>query len=715
MRTWINNLPIQKKLWLFNLLTSLISGVCAALLLILIVWQVEYAKAEHEGGIKAAILAENALPALLFRDVNTAQEVLAGLGRDAQILGARIVEPDGSTFAAFVPKRATRSGMQASTNHFRVSVAMESGGKHLAMLEIESDRSYVVEQILIYTGAVALSTVMVLLIGSFVAVRLQKAITGPLSALATLMKDVSAGGDLSQRATIGNRDELGELSQSFNRMIGQIEQRNSALGVELAERRRAEKRFEHLAHHDQVTGLPNRHFFRKRTTDLLRGGACKEGSMALLFVDLDNFKYVNDTFGHDCGDQLLVLVAGRLSAAVRPHDMVVRFGGDEFVILLESAGDPAQAQYRAEELLEVISRPYRLAGRDFFVTCSIGLAIAPEHAGNFDDLLQKADAAMYVAKANGKNGLRLWEPAISIESSRRFGLDADLRQALERGELALHYQPIVSLASGRVAGMEALMRWRHPVHGFVAPAEFIPITEDNGQILVLGEWALHTAFKQAALWNERFGPLFVAVNVSGRQFREPGFVALVESIASASGLARNMCELEVTESVVMGHGAEVVGILDELSGHGFSLTLDDFGTGYSSLSYLKRFALDKLKIDRSFVMDLPQDVENMAITEAIVGLAKTLSMRVVAEGIENAAQAAMLCQIGCQYGQGYYFSKPLTVERMTAFITENHAAAALQVVQAQSLAVSAARVEQVEQARDGRDQRARADHQGEHQ
>ena len=424
MRTWLNtdDFPIQKKLWLFNLQTALISGIVSALLLTLIAWRVEYGNAAHEAGIKAAILAENALPALLFRDAKAAREVLAGLARDGQILGARIVEPDGSVFAAFAPRRGAGATASASANQFRVSAPMESGGRQLAMLEIDSDGGQVIAQILIDVGAVALSTVLTLLIGSFVTVRLQKAITRPLSMLAAMMKDVSEGGDLAQRAPPGNRDELGALSESFNRMIGQIEQRNSALGVELAERRLAEKRLEHLAHHDQVTGLPNRHYFRKRTSDLMRGRTRKDSAMALLFVDLDNFKYVNDTFGHDCGDQLLVLVADRLSASVRTQDMVVRFGGDEFVILLESVGDLAQAQYRAGELLAVVSQPYRLAGHDFSVTCSIGLAVTPDHAGNFDDLLQKADAAMYVAKAGGKNGLRLWEPSISHESSRIFGL-----------------------------------------------------------------------------------------------------------------------------------------------------------------------------------------------------------------------------------------------------------------------------------------------------
>ncbi|NMG77377.1 putative bifunctional diguanylate cyclase/phosphodiesterase [Aromatoleum diolicum] len=671
MRAWLNDLPIPVKLWIFNVLTALIAGVVSAVLLILIVWRVEYGEAQRDAEIKAAIIAENALPALQFRDNRTADEILAGLARDGAVLDARIVEANGQVFARFTPP--DDSGQRdVSEDTLQVAVPMSAGGERLATLEVISDTTTVSDQIVTYIAALGLATAVALIVGSFIVVRLQRAITDPLAELTHLMGEVSGSRDLSRRARVPNRDELGQLSDSFNRMIDQIDQRNTALGLELAERLRAEERLEHLAHHDPVTGLPNRHFFRKRTGDLTRGKALAEGSMALLFVDLDNFKYINDTFGHDCGDQLLVAVAERLLACVRAHDMVVRFGGDEFVVLLDRIGDSAQAQRLGEKLLETIVRPFDLADACFYVTCSIGVAVAPEHAANFDELLRKSDAAMYVAKAAGKNAVRLWEPSISDESSARFMLELDLRKALAHGELAMHYQPIVALDTGRIAGMEALMRWHHPTRGFVSPAEFIPIAEDTGLILELGEWAMREAFSQAAQWNARFGPLFVAVNVSGRQFRDREFASKAESIARASGLARDMSELEVTESIIMGHTEEAVHLLEDLSARGFALALDDFGTGYSSLSYLKRFPLDKLKIDRSFVKDLPDDLEDAAIAEAIVGLARTLSMRVVAEGIETEAQAQVLRELGCQYGQGYFFSKPLAAELMAAFIAENH-------------------------------------------
>ena len=671
MHAWLDKLPIHKKLLCFNMLTALVAGVLSALLLIGVIWHIEHASAEAGASVQAAIIAENALPALQFRDPKTAAEILAGLGRDHEILEARIVEPNGAVFARFMPLDADSTRRRAQDHLIRVAVPMQVGAERLATLELTHDTAQVVSQIKTYVGTVCLATLVALLVGSLLVARLQRAITNPLSDLTRLMTEVSCGGDLSRRSAVPGHDELSQLSDSFNRIIEQIETRNAALGKELAERLRAEKRLEHLAHHDQVTGLPNRHFFRQRTADLMRGKALATGTMALLFVDLDNFKYINDTFGHDCGDQLLVAVADRLSGAVRAHDMVVRFGGDEFIVLLDRIGDTQQAVRLSQKLLAAITQPFWLAEREFFITCSIGVALAPDHANDFDELLQKADAAMYAAKNAGKNGSRLWEPSISNDSSSRFALESDLRQALAHNELEMHYQPVVLLASGRIVGMEALMRWRHPVRGFISPVEFIPVAEDTGLILELGEWAMRTAFGQAAQWNTRFGPLFVAVNVSGRQFRERDFAFKADAIAKASNLPRGMCELEVTESVIMGQTGEAVRLLEDLSGRGFSLSLDDFGTGYSSLSYLKRFPLNKLKIDRSFVKDLPDDSEDAAIAEAIIGLARTLTMRVVAEGIETNAQARMLHGLGCQYGQGYYFSKPLPIAQMDAFIAEN--------------------------------------------
>lgn len=669
MHAWLDALPIPKKLWLFNILTAAVAGMISALLLIFVVWYIEAEHAEREATLKATILAQNALPALQFRDTRTAEDILGGLAPDPEVLSARIREQDGTIFASYTPRP---DATVLAGNRLRVSVPIGQGQDAMGELELVADMTALREKLATYIGAVMLSSVLALLIGGILIARLQRAITHPLTELTRVMHEVSAGHDFSRRAVIASHDELGQLSDSFNRMIEQVEQSNAALSLELAERRRTEERLEHLAHHDPVTGLPNRHFFRKRAGDLARGQAFSAGSVALLFIDLDNFKYINDTFGHDCGDQLLVGVAERLQASVRAHDMVVRFGGDEFIVLLDRIGDTAQALRLAQKILNTILQPFDIGSATFHVTCSIGAALAPEHAGTFDELLRKSDAAMYAAKSAGKNNVQLWDPAISEDSSTRFILESDLRLALARGELSMHYQPVIELQTGRIAGMEALMRWHHAQRGFVSPAEFIPIAEDTGLIDELGLWAMQEAFTQGARWSAQFGALFVAVNVSGRQLRNGDFPVRAEAIACKCGLPPEMRELEVTESIIMAQ-RDAVQLLESLSERGFGLALDDFGTGYSSLAYLKRFPLDKLKIDRSFVKDLPADRDDAAIAEAIVGLARTLAMRTVAEGIETAAQAEMLRELGCDLGQGYYFAKPMPAAQMEAFIADNRA------------------------------------------
>jgi diguanylate cyclase (GGDEF)-like protein len=674
LRAWLNNLPVRRKLWLFNLLTAIVAGLFAAALLLVVVWNAEYRFAISEAENKASIMAENALPALQFRDTGTAETVLRGLRQDEEVLDARIIENGGQLFARY--SRPEFDKDPSPEGRIVVRVPMRTENEVLGTVELTHGMEQVIQEMLIYTSALAIATLASLLVGSYVVVRLQRAITDPLTHLTEAMAEISSGENFSRRAVVASRDELGQLNDSFNRMIEQIESRNDALNHELAERIRAEKELEHLAHHDQVTGLPNRHFFRKRTRDLLKGGALDRDSIALLFVDLDNFKYINDTFGHDQGDQMLVAVAEILSKSVRAHDMVVRFGGDEFVLLLDRIGNVETAERLGRKILEAVTQPMHLNGHEFVVTCSIGIAVAPLHASDFDELLQKADVAMYAAKTSGKNAIRIWDPAITSASSKRFTIESELRVALTRNEIELYYQPIVTLESGRIAGLEALMRWKHPTRGMVSPAEFIPVAEETGQITELGAWAMRTAFAQAAQWNKTFGRLFMAVNVSGRQFRAENFVETADAIARESGLARELCELEVTESVLMTHTANAIATLQGLADRGFTLALDDFGTGYSSMAYLKRFPLDKLKIDRSFVSELPDDLEDRAISQAIIGLAQNMSMRVLAEGIETRAQADLLCQMQCQYGQGFHFSRPLPADQLARFIAENLAAQA---------------------------------------
>ncbi|HEY5762684.1 MAG TPA: EAL domain-containing protein [Rhodocyclaceae bacterium] len=664
MRDWLFNLPIGKKLWLFNLLTAMIAGVFAVALLIFVVWRIEYASAERESRIKAAIVAENALPALQFGDAMTAAEILGGLERDESVIDAFIIDAQGTPFAGFRSDRTTSAVL--GIEPIRVSLPIMSGNELLGTIEINNDPSEVHRQILSYVAAVAIATMVALLLGTFVVIRLQRTITSPLAQLTELMRAAAQSNEYSQRILLPRHDEIGEMSQSFNRMIDVIKQRERALNVELGERRRAEQQLEHLAHHDPVTGLPNRHYFRRRAAEV--GADAGPSSVAVLFIDIDNFKYVNDTFGHDLGDKLLVTVAERLVRSVRANDAVVRFGGDEFVVLLDQSGGPEQAMKLGEKIGKAITERMSIDGNDFFVTCSIGVAVAPEHGVVLDELLTRADVAMYVAKAAGKNGVRLWEADATAATSARFSIENALRQALANNELEMYYQPIVSLDGVRIVGSEALMRWRNPALGFVSPAEFIPVAEECGLIGAMGDWAMRTAFAQNAEWNRRFAPMNVSVNVSGRQFNDPAFAQRAAQIAADCGLPSGRCELELTESILMSHIGEASRVLHELSDAGFSIALDDFGTGYSSLAYLKRLPIDKLKIDRSFVSDLPESAEALAIAEAIVAMSTALRLSVIAEGIETAQQRDALAGMRCRLGQGYLFSRPLPPEQFAELL-----------------------------------------------
>ena len=674
MRQWLESLRIPKKLWLFHLVTALTSGLVAAGIMLLTVWHIARGNAEADAGVKAAIIADNILPSLQFRDPEVAAEILKGLSRDSNVLDARVIEADGSVFAEFVPENAGSRLRQSGSNVIHTSVPLLDERINVGRVELVTGLDNVYRETGFYTLAIAVAMLVSLLVGSGLMMLLQRSITIPLTRLTQLMKRVSERNDYTQRTEVSTSDELGELGLSFNHMLEQIQERDTALGHELNERLRAEEQLAHLAHHDPVTGLPNRHYFRKCTQELERAPITSGNHPALLFIDLDNFKYVNDTFGHDCGDQLLTVVAERLQSAVRSNDEVVRFGGDEFVVLLQNIRESAIAMQLAEKIRMVLTQPLMLNSKEFVVTCSIGVAVAPIHGRTADELLQNADAAMYHAKTGGKNGVKLWETAMSSQSTLRFSMESDLRHAIERNELEVHYQPIVELANRRIVGMEALLRWKHPELGFISPVEFIPVAEDSGLILGIGEWVMQIAFHQVAEWSRQFGPLFIAVNVSARQFRSADFVTRTRELAVISGLAAEQIELELTESMVMGHTGEAVRIMQELVDSGFGLSLDDFGTGYSSLSYLKRFPLDKLKIDRSFVSDLPDDPESVAIAKAIVGLAATLDMRVVAEGIETPEQADLLLGQECRYGQGYFFSRPLPADRLPAFILSNRAA-----------------------------------------
>ncbi len=427
-------------------------------------------------------------------------------------------------------------------------------------------------------------------------------------------------------------------------------------------RKAAEEQIQHMAHYDPLTGLPNRTLLTDRANQAFRRAVQTGESVALLFIDLDHFKYVNETLGHQVGDELLIEITKRLRNELRVQDTISRPGGDEFIVLLPSTTANG-AVHVAENLLKLIPQPFTVGDYELVVTPSIGIAIYPADGDNLSTLSKCADIAMYRSKQSGRNTYQFFAPEMQRRSNRYILLENALRHALARNELYLQYQPQVSLGTGEIVGVEALLRWHHSKLGMISPGEFIPIAEESGMILPIGEWVLRTAVRQMKSWiDEGLRPIVVAVNLSAIQFKRGSIPQLVEQVLRDEGLAPEWLELELTESVAMSDPEKAISIMDELHRLGVRISIDDFGTGYSSLAYLKRFQIDKLKIDQSFVRDLVTDSDNEAIVDAVISLAKSMNLRTIAEGVEDDLQLRMLRNKDCEEMQGFYFSKPLNAD-----------------------------------------------------
>ena len=442
---------------------------------------------------------------------------------------------------------------------------------------------------------------------------------------------------------------------------------------DVTERKELENQLRHQAFHDPLTELPNRALFLDRLTHALRVAERRSRELAVLFIDLDRFKIVNDSLGHAVGDALLVAAGNRILDAVGPGDTVARFGGDEFVILLEDVASREEANEAARRVLHSFSEPLQFEGHATVVTASVGVAVAADPAIGPRELIRRADVALFRAKEEGRGRVVVFDDAVDASSIRRFELESALREAVERDQLRLYYQPEFDLHTGRVVGFEALVRWEHPSRGLLQPGDFIPMAEETGTILLIGQWVLTEACRQARGWRDRFpalGAFTVSVNLSAKEFLEPEVVWRVASVLRDTGLAASMLRIEVTESILLGDTPAAQKLFHELKALGVEIAIDDFGTGYSSLNYLRRLPANVLKVDRSFVTDVDRDQRQASIVRAVVDVARALDMTVVAEGIERAEQAEILAEIGCSTAQGYYFAEPLAADALESWLRE---------------------------------------------
>ncbi|MFD2230461.1 putative bifunctional diguanylate cyclase/phosphodiesterase [Alkalimarinus sediminis] len=441
-------------------------------------------------------------------------------------------------------------------------------------------------------------------------------------------------------------------------------------GIDITELKETNSAMEQLALFDVLTGLANRRLFIDRMGQSIAASQRRNTIAALLFLDLDQFKRINDTLGHDAGDELLLIVAERLKSCVRAQDTVARLGGDEFTILLNDINDVQSITHIANQILKDLKEPIMLGKHEVIISTSIGITLTPNDSQDVDSLMKNADLALYHAKERGRDGYYFFTEELNTKALKLLHIEQELRHALQMDEFSIVYQPQVCLKTGSISSIEALIRWNHPVRGEVAPDEFIAIAEETGLIVQIGEWVLKNACMQTQMLQQLTGqPIRVAVNLSSRQFSDPNLETIIEEVLVETGIDPTYLELEVTESMLMDDIDKVIQQLNRIKSAGITITIDDFGSGYSSLSYLKRLPVDILKVDREFVRDIPDDLNDMEITSAIIAIAHKLNLKVIAEGVENIDQRDFLVINKCDYAQGYYFSRPLTFEDLYSFFT----------------------------------------------
>jgi diguanylate cyclase (GGDEF)-like protein len=617
-----SHLTLQKRVTFVNLITTAAALLLAIALLIGIeYWHLRRAFLE-DLQVQARILANNSSAALLFRDDKTANEILASMQASQQVGHAEIIDLDSHIRAEY------------STAGF---------------LRSETPIVYVAEEKFIFNK---------LSLEIFQPIIVENKPVGMLYICASLKPLYSR---LTVYSIAAILIVLAALAAAFLMLKGM---RRTLV--------KAEHDLNYLAMFDPVTNLPNRNALNARITQAVARAERMKTGLAVLFLDLDNFKIINDTLGHDAGDDLLHDVSQRLTTTLRGADTVFRLGGDEFTVLIEDIPESAAAGVVAKNLINALHNPFNIKNQDVYVTTSIGISHYPEDSHHFKTLLKNADTAMYHAKSRGKNNFQFFSADMNSRALKRLEVETSLRRALENNEFEVYYQPQVDQRTREVVCMEALIRWRHPERGLVSPIEFIPVAEETGLIIPIGAWILKESCRQCHEWHAAgFPNLKIAVNLSGKQFHQENLMAQIAQVLEETKLDPFYLELEITESAIMETSNHAIDILKQLRAMGLSLSIDDFGTGYSSMNYLKRFPISKLKIDRSFVMDIPGDAEDGAITEAVIALGKALNITVVAEGVETAEQADFLLKRQCHLVQGYFYSKPMPVYMASAFLAEN--------------------------------------------
>lgn len=635
--------------------------------------------------VGADVIGRNSAAAILFRDEADAAAVLSSLAAAPDVLHAIIFLPDGSRLAEYHAdgnsgcryKMANGSNMPVESSSLQFSwcsVQLHKPiflhGQRIGSVALEYSLTPLFSSILFELLFGICTLLAILGLSLLIWRRFATRITSPLRHLSDVTQQVSLHQDFGLRAVVASNDEVGRLASDFNGMMDKLQRYDVRLKEELQQRRAAEARLNQLAYHDNVTGLHNRHFFKERLDELI-DQACRHGhGCALLLIDLDGFKKINDTLGHDMGDELLRQVAVRLKRGIRDTDIVCRLGGDEFAIIAGGNATRDQVQQLAQRLVELMAPAYRLRDQQVYVTGSIGACLSPEHATDKELLIKYADIALYQAKEQGKNGYCIYQPGSAAYLDNLFRIESDLRAALASNQLRLHYQPRFTAAERKLVGFEALLRWHHPELGWVAPAQFIPIAENTDLIVPIGEWVLEQAMRQLVEWKRLDPGLQISVNLSGHQLRQEAAIDGLISKLNAAALDPGDVALELTECA-LAESTEVIHTrMRHLREAGFLLALDDFGAGHSSLSYLHSFPFDHIKIDRTFVEKLGPERDSQILLKAMVTLGQALNAEVAAQGVRNEEQVEVLAALGCHCVQGPYLGEPMLADTAQILIEQ---------------------------------------------
>lgn len=607
----------------------------------------------------ADMVGQNSTAAIDFKDKDSADQVLQALRREPHILSGCLYDASGLLFSQYLrspddtpcPSGVEKLSLTHAEQRAVVREVMRRD-EQVGTIYLTSDLYDVVtreRRMIVLAFGLAL---IGLIIGGVSGSVMQIRITGPLKSLQRVMHEVAAGDGLQTRAEVRGTTEIADLAGGFNRMIAELERRNLMA-------RQAETTLHNQARTDALTGLPNRRLFTESLSQAVAFARRDNRTVGLLYIDLDGFKHVNDSLGHFVGDQLLCEVAARLNGRIRQSDMLARVGGDEFTVILRSIRGPDDAGTAANSLLQSLSKPFRVDGREIAVGASIGISTLDDSHCDATELLKQADSAMYAAKRTGRNRAAYFSSEIGNLARERLTLESELRGAINRGEIYVHYQPEFDLSSNRLVRFEALARWRHPSLGEIPPDRFIPVAEESGIIHKLGAFVMEKACKAAVAWQALSPyPVQLAVNISGIQFNSESVVDEVVAILERTGFPAELLQIELTESVMMGPVQVSAEKLHSLRALGVTLVLDDFGTGYSCLSYLADLPFSCLKIDRSFVRNLPKSSESFTLVSSLIGLAHNMRMRVIVEGIEERTQLELMRDLGADEAQGYLLGRP---------------------------------------------------------